>query len=506
MVDHLLHSNDGSPDLNITLLIVLIGGIIILSTILGYYTNILMQQLGFQLRNNIRTAYFKTLLNFPVSFFKDEAVGKLTSRATEDISMLQNVYSGILVPAYQNILFITGCLILMLMLNPFATGIVTLIILCIIPLMYYFSRKIKVSSGESQKEHALANAVMDESLTGIREVKALLLEERRIEKYKNKLIAALVNEVKSSSYQAKSTQSVFVIVSLLLLFIFYIGIYGSSSWSPGSAVAFYFYSYSLTMAFLSLGRVYSRYYHISGSTIKITETIDLNNLTDLNEVDNFYKPNINTLKGKVEFKNVSFGYNSKKLVLNNISFSVNPGEWLLITGPSGSGKSTISSLILGFYKANNGEILIDDKNIKNVDTFTLRNNIGFVGQEAILFEGTIRENILIKNNEISEKKFYDILKISMAEKFINQLPNGADTNIAERGITLSAGQRSRIAIARALVNEPAILVLDEANSMLEGNLEAELWHNLLNQRNDKTTIIFSHHTEFIPKVYKHIQI
>jgi ABC-type multidrug transport system fused ATPase/permease subunit len=305
----------------------------------------------------------------------------------------------------------------------------------------------------------------------------------------------------STRYQAKSTQSVFIIVSLMMLLIFFIGTSGSAAWSPGSAAAFYFYAYSLTMAFLSLGKAYTSYNSISGATAKIAELIgdDGNNI----EVDS---GNLIPLKGKIEFRNVDFSYSADKQVLKDVSFSAAEGEWLLITGPSGSGKSTIANLLLGFYKPSSGDVLVDGINIEGINPTELKHSIGFVGQEAVMFEGTIRENILISGKETDEIKLKEILETSMSGDFINRMPAGLDTNIAERGVTLSAGQRARLAIARALVLDPAILVLDEANSMLEESLEKELWENLYKVRKNKTTIIFSHHTEAIPKVYKHFML
>ena len=230
----------------------------------------------------------------------------------------------------------------------------------------------------------------------------------------------------SSKYQAKSTQSVFVIVSLMLLLIFYMGVSGSSSWSPGSAVAFYFYAYSLTMAFLSLGRAYTSYNSISGATGRIVEIIG----DDIKEAKKTIQIQSEQLKGNIKFKNVTFGYSEDKTVLKDLTFSVNQGEWILITGPSGSGKSTIANLMLGFYEANSGEVIFDGKNIEEIDINIIRGSIGYIGQEAVLFEGTIRENILISGINPNESRLNDLLKISMTEQFIQQLPKGLDTNIA----------------------------------------------------------------------------
>jgi subfamily B ATP-binding cassette protein MsbA len=347
LIDHLTGDNKQSTELNITLLTVLLTVIMLLSTVLGYYTNILMQELGFRLRNDVRNVFFKSLLYKPLAFFKGEQVGSLTSRATEDIGKLQGFYSALVAPVFQNVLFIAGCLLLMLQLNAPATGIVTAIILSAIPVIYYFSKKVKMYSAQSQREHASANAVMDESLTGIRDVKAFVLETLRLKKYTERSESAFEKEMHSARYQAKSTQSVFIIVSLLLLLIFYFGVSGFSAWSPGSAAAFYFYAYSLTMAFLTLGRAYSQYNSIAGATQRIGELIGEEPGNTKAELPKHTEQ----IEGNIEFRNVSFGYSEEKQVLHNISFTANKGEWLLITGPSGSGKSTIANLLLGWYRS-----------------------------------------------------------------------------------------------------------------------------------------------------------
>lgn len=503
MVDSLSGQNDFFAGFGVLTITVLFLCVIIVSAILGYFTNVLMQETGSRLRNDIRGKYFSKILFMPVASFKDEQLGGLSSRATEDIGKLQPVFTNLLVPVYQNILFITGCLILMLILNVPATLIVLVIILTGLPVMFYFSKKIRKLSGEAQKKHASANAVMEESLFGIREVKAFVLEKLRKQKYKKSADEALDLEIRSAAYQARSTQTIFMIVSLMLVVIFYLGTSGYGMWTAGNAAAFYFYAYSLTMAFLSLGRAYTSYNSIAGATSRIVEVLeDLPaNENEISLIDR----RAEMKKGKVEFKNVSFSYNADKIVLKDTSFTAEAGSWLLITGPSGAGKSTVANLLLGFYNTGSGDILIDEKNIEEFNIELLRKGTGFVPQEAILFHGTFRENILL-GREITEERLNHILEVSMSGDFINGLPGGLNTNIAERGITLSAGQRSRLAIARALVNDPAILILDEANSMLEEGLEKELWRKLYEERNNKTTIIFSHHTANIPEVYKHFAL
>jgi ABC-type multidrug transport system fused ATPase/permease subunit len=462
-----------------------------------------MQELGFCLRNNLRLAFFDFLLFRPMSFYKDKQIGELSARATEDIGKVQSVFSGLISTIFQNILFIIGCLLLMLMLNPLATLLVLILILIPLPVFILFSRKIRKYSSAGQSEHDQANAVMEESLVGIREIKSFLLEKLKLKNYIDVLDRGSQKEIKASKLHSKITQTFYFVLSFMLLAIFYKGsiLSGSSGWSIGGVIAFYFYAYTLAMAFLAMGRAYMSYQSIAGAADRVFELIG-----DYEPVSDFIPLSYSiTLKGKIEFKDVSFSYDDTKQVFFNLSFTVESGSWLVVTGPSGSGKSTLASLILRFYKINSGNLLLDGVSINKLDETSIRNSIGFVGQDPMLFQGTIKENILLNRN-FADEKIEKVLKTCRLDRFVSGLPAGLDTFIGERGITLSGGQRARIAIARALISNPAILILDEAGAQLESGLETELWENLYEIRKDKTTVILSHHVENIPKIYKHLEL
>ena len=501
MVDAM--SSNSIKGMSLTTLTLILVIVVLISAILGYYSYVLLQDIGFCLRNNLRSAYYDFLLYRPMSYFKDKQVGELTARATEDIGKVQPIFSGLISTVFQNILFIIGCLILMIMLNPLATLFVLVLILLPLPLLILFSRKIRNLSSSGQAEQDRANAIMEESLVGIREIKSFIMEKLKLKQYRESLENGTEKELRSSKLHSKINQIFYFILSVMLLFIFYKGsiLSGSSGWSIGGVIAFYFYSYTLAMAFLAMGKAYMSYQSIAGAADRIYEM-----LGDYNIMDTTFIPStLLNLKGRVEFKDVSFRYEETKPVLLNFSFVIYDGEWMLITGPSGSGKSTLASLILRFYIPHSGEILLDNFSIISIDSNSLRTNTGYVGQDPILFQGTIRENILMERN-IKEERIKEVLKICCLEDFVNNLPTGIDTLIGERGITLSGGQRSRIAIARAIAADPTILILDEAGSQIEMELETELWKNLREDRENKTTIILSHHIENIPKVYKHIEL
>lgn len=497
-------SGNSSTDVSMTTLTVLLVIVFLLSTILGYYTFVQMQELGIILRNNLRSAFYEKLLFLPLSFYKDRQIGELSSRATEDISKVQPVFTSLVSPAFQNILFILGCIILMLLLNITATIIVVALTLLPLPFLVLYSRKIRKLTTKSQAEHAGANALMQETLVGIKEIKSFVLEKLKLTRYKERLDKASINELEASKYHSKITQTVYLILSVILLGIFFAGTSKTFSpgWSIGSVIAFYFYAYTMTMAFLAAGRVYLFYQGIAGAADRIQEILEQNITSPGKEI--ILKSSDFT--GKIEFKDVSFSYEENKPVLSHLSFNCDAGDWLLITGASGSGKSTIANMIAGLYEPQEGIICVDDIPMKNIDIYGFRKDLGYVTQDPVLFQASIRENIDLTHRPISEERLNKVLKICCLDEFITDLPEGLNTIIGERGITVSGGQKARIAIARAIVTDPTLLILDEANSMLEPELEKELWENLLKERTGKTSIILSHHFENIPKVYKRLDL
>ena len=508
--------NGGSVyDFNIGTFTLILVIVFLLAAVLGYYNYVLMQQLGFLLRNKLRSEFYSSLLYREMSFYKDHQLGELSSRATEDIGRLQPLFLNLVAPVYQNVLFIAGCLAIMLVINWYATLIVLGLILLIVPVVLLFSRKIRVYSAESQQKHSDANAFMEETLFGIREIKSFVLEKIKIASYASRIKEASGPELEASKLHSGISHAIQLALSVLIIGVFYAGTSKtfSSGWSIGSIVGFYFYAYAVTMAFVSAGRVYLNYQVIRGATHRIIEL--LNNVPLNKSGEKFYDSlgrrlteELSDIKlsGKIEFRDVTFGYNTGTDVLKNVSFKIEPGTWLLITGPSGCGKSTIANLLLGFYSHGRGEILIDDKSIDSYNIYALRKQTGFAGQEPVLFHGTIKENILFSENNISPQRLNEVLRITCLDEFVNGLPAGVDTVIGERGITLSGGQRARIAIARAIIFEPPVLILDECNAMLENELERKLWQNLSDDRKNKTTIILSHHLENIPQVYNQLKM
>jgi len=485
----------GSSGATIDLLCLILLGIFAASALVGYFQQVEMKTLGFLLRNSVRTRLYHSLLDRPMSFHRNAQVGELSARATEDVGKLQNLFSDLLSPAYQNALFVAGCLVLMAMLSPAATLMIIALVAAPAPFVFLLSRRIRTLAVESRNDHASANAFLAESLAGIRDIKAFVREKLELRRYTTLLDRALGTEVASSMLHVRVNQAVYLLVSGALLVIFYAGTRGTlvPGWTIGNVIAFYFYSYTMTMAVLSIGKIYLLFQDFSAALGRITD------LMDRQPVQLPAGASRHRVAGEVTFDHVSFSYDGTTEVLRDVDLTIGSGEWYLIAGPSGSGKSTLASLLMGFHHPGRGEILVDGIPLQAWDLGALRRQIGYVGQEPVLIHGTLRENIVFSDSPVTAEELSRAIDTSCLADLISSMPAGLETIVGERGYTLSGGQKARIAVARAIIHDPPILVLDEANAMLGSDLERRLWKNLARERQRKTTIVFSHHHQNLPR-------
>ncbi len=504
LVKHLVDQfTNGSGDGTTQGLAWILVAVLITSTLLGYYQQTRMNALGILLRNDLRLALYRSLLSQSLGFFSKNRVGELSAVAAEEIAKVQPLFSSFLAPLYQNGLFVLGCIALMLYLNWLATLFVLVVMILPLPYILHLSKRIPLLSVGTQKAHGRAHAFFEETLVAIREIKGFLREQLELQRYNTVLENSMQSELAGSSLRVKTSQTVYLLLSLVLLTVFYAGASKSlfPDWSIGGLIAFYFYAYMMTMAVISVERIYLTYQNIAGALDRLMTLVPVTEQQPPSPVS-LPKP----IRGRIEFHNVSFGYTLDHPVLQNVSFVIEPGVWTLVTGPSGSGKSTVMNLIMGFYEALSGQILIDGIEVNRNTTNMLRRAMGFVGQDPLLLHGTLRENIAFTEAGATDEHLQDSLRIACLSDLVNELPQGLHTIVGERGYTLSGGQKVRIAIARAIVFDPPILILDEANAMLESDLEQQLWSNLLECRRNKTTLILTHHSGNIPRIDQLLQL
>ncbi|MBL0176150.1 MAG: ABC transporter ATP-binding protein [Ignavibacteria bacterium] len=486
------------------LLVAALAALFALSSVAGYYAHAATMEAGFLLRNELRARFFERLLARPLTFHRAQQTGELSARAIDDIGRLQPFFAGLLAPALQQMLVVAGCIALMALLHPLMTAAAIGLMLVPIPFLRFSGTRILGFYTDSTALHARASALFEETLVGIREVQSFSREETQASRYRALHRDALRGEMRAAKRQAGAQQGVSFLLGIVLLGVFFVSATRVvfPEWPVSGAVAFYLYAYTLAMASVALGRLYLTWQGLAGA-LRRTSALFLDASTTAPPASGVHRAPV---LGAVAFRGVSFSYVPGIPVLEDFSLSVAAGEWLVVEGASGCGKSTIAALLPRLCDAQGGEILIDGIAIGAWDLAHLRGSIGLVAQEPVLFHGTLRENILFAPGDADPERLEQVLAASCVDQFLDALPGGLDTLVGERGTTLSGGQKSRIAIARALLLDPAILVLDEANAMLDADLEILLWTRLRAERAGKTTIVLGHHVSRIPPPYSHIAL
>ncbi|UMB61561.1 ABC transporter ATP-binding protein/permease [Lutibacter sp. A80] len=469
--------------------ILLIIGAALLS---GFFTFIMRQTIivtsrliEFDLKNEIYQQYQRLSLNF----YKKNKTGDLMNRISEDVSKVR-MYFGPAIMYTMNmlVLFIVA---IIKMYNIDAT----LTIYTILPLpvlsvsIYLLSRIINKRSTIVQQYLSKLTANAQETFSGISILKSYGIEQNSINEFGNLAITTKEKNINLFKAQALFFPLMIFLIGLSNILVIYIGglRYLAGEITIGVIAEFIMYVNMLTWPVAVVGWVTSIVQQAEASQKRINEFLkhepEIKNLAETSS----------KINGVIEFKNVTFTYDDTNITaLKNLSFTVKQGETLAILGNTGSGKSTILDLIARLYDTDSGEILIDDKNIKTLNLNDLRQNIGFVPQEAFLFSDTIKNNIKFGNNTASDAKIEQTAKDAYIHHNIVDFNEGYNTYVGERGVTLSGGQKQRVSIARALIKDPKILILDDCLSAVDTETEETILNNLHKVSKNKTTLIASH--------------
>ncbi|MEI8135850.1 MAG: ABC transporter ATP-binding protein [Bacteroidota bacterium] len=425
------------------------------------------------------------------SFYKQNTTGDLMNRISEDVGKVR-MYSGPAVMYLANTIVTTiTVLIFMLNVNVQLTLIVFLPLPLLSYLIYRVSDMINKQSGKVQKELGNLTTQAQESFSAIRVIKAYARETFFVEKMKEKNEVYKKTALKLATIESFFGPAMVLMIGLsVLLTVWYGGrLTIQNKIEPGNVTEFIFYVFRLTWPFASLGWVTSLIQRASASQERINEFLNTKPSIINSNTESYL------IKGEIEFKNVSFIYPENNIqAVKNISFKLQPGQTLGITGKVGSGKSSILNLITRQYDVTNGEILIDQKNIKQHNLHLLRKNMGVVPQEVFLFSDTIGNNILFGSSETttSKEKIEFAAKQAQVHDNIMTFPENYETIVGERGVTLSGGQKQRISIARALINKPQLLIFDDCLSAVDTETEENILNNLTKEMENKTAIIVSH--------------
>ena len=455
-----------------------------------YGQNYLMSWVGQRVIIDIRGEVFRKLQRLSMSFYDRNKTGTIMSYVTNDVSALQGAMVDNTVELVTESIILIGSVCAMIYLDWKLTLFTILTFPVVLFFMNFFGKKIRRSGGQIQEAAADITSVLQESVSSARVVKSFVREQYEIERFERENEANLKANLKNAKYMATLTPTIEFVAALGVTMILWYGgnnvIDGETT--AGSLVAFLAYAVNISNPIKRITRTTGTIPRALAAAQRVFDVLDLpeevHDLPDAKELP--------AVTGSVRFEHVSFSYNAGDEILHDLSFEAKPGQAVGLVGPSGAGKSTIASLLPRFYDCVGGTIRIDGKDIKHVTLDSLRNQVGIVPQETILFNGSVYDNILYGRLDATKEEIESAAKAANAHDFIMELPEGYNTKLGDRGVNISGGQRQRIAIARAILKDPRILVLDEATSALDTESERVVQEALNRLMVGRTSIIIAH--------------
>ncbi|MEH7884785.1 ABC transporter ATP-binding protein [Bacillus sp. JJ1609] len=438
----------------------------------------------------MRRQLFRHFHKLPIDFFNKRQHGELMSRVTNDIENVSSTLNSSVIQIFSSLLTLVGTLVVMIWLSP----LLTIVTMVIVPVMFWGMKWITNRTGklykEQQRRLGEMNGYIEETISGQKIIKSFSQENKVIEEFriKNK-------ELKQSGYWAQTfTGFIPKLMNMLnnLSFTLVAAVGGyfalKDMVSIGTIVIFTEYARQFTRPLNDLSNQFNTLLSAVAGADRVFDILD----TDEEAIDENAAADLPEIKGKVEFKQVSFSYEKGGDTVSNLSFKAKPGDSIALVGPTGAGKSTIINLISRFYEPDSGAIFIDGHDSKKIKRESLRQQMAFVLQDSFLFQGSIRENIRYGRLDASDEEVEKAAKAANAHSFIKRLPNGYDTELKQDDAGISQGQKQLLSIARAILADPSILILDEATSSIDTITELKIQEALQHLMRGRTTFIIAH--------------
>lgn len=474
--------------------------VLIANVVMRYFFMYLLAELGQNVLRDLRVKVFNHITQLRLRYFDQTPIGTSTTRTINDISAINEVFTQGVITILADLLAVLTVLGIMF----YTSWRLTLISLVTLPLLvwatYIFSKKVKDSYERVRSNVARMNAFLQERITGMRIVQIFNAEKQEAEKFR-----VINRDYTSANLDSVLYYSIFFpvvelisAISLALMVWIGAGAYLEDKVSFGALVAFPLY---LDLLFRPVRMAADKFNTLQMGLVAAERVFKLIESDEI--IPNQGKVVKDHLKGKVEFKKVSFAYDEENYILHDLDFTIQPGQTMALVGSTGSGKSTIINIMNRFYDIQKGQILLDDIDIRDYELNALRQRIAIVLQDVFLFDGTVYENITLKDMSISLEKVQEAAKIIGADEYISKLPNGYQFMVTERGSNLSVGQRQLISFVRALVIDPDILILDEATSSIDTETELVIQHAIEKLIEKRSSIIIAHrlstirHADFI---------
>jgi ATP-binding cassette subfamily B protein/subfamily B ATP-binding cassette protein MsbA len=491
LIEHVTSGQATQTAQLVTTLSLLGLGIFILRGVLQFLRSYMAHIAGWGVVADLRTHLYEHMQRLSLRFYEDKQVGQLMSQMVNDSDLFEMLIAHALPDVIVNVLTLGGVVIVLASLNW------QLLLLSLLPVpvmligLRIYARYVRPAFRFRQKELGDLNALLNENITGIREIKAFTREEdelarvgSRIDRYRISLLRALRLMATFSPFIEFSS-------SLGILVVIYFGgrLASQGALEVSDLVAFFLYLEILYQPIRMLSGAWENVQAALAGADRVSELLD--EAPEVHDQENALAlPGL--ARGDISFQGVSFAYTQSDIVLENINLDIPAGAIVALVGPTGVGKSTLASLIPRFYDVDSGSITLDSRDIRTLKLSSLRSQVSMVLQDVYLFYGSVRENILFGRPEASHAEVVEAAKIANAHEFIVNLPDGYDTMVGERGVKLSGGQKQRVSIARALLKDAPILILDEATSSVDTETELLIQQALERLIAGRTTIIIAH--------------
>ena len=473
---------------------------VLLTFVLQFVQTFAMQLVGQNVMYDLRKQVFEHLQRLQMSYFDRNPVGRLVTRVTTDIDVLNDMFASGVVAVFGDFFTLVSIMVVMLKLDLR----LALLTFAVLPLIILATAMFRKAVRESYRRIRLAiariNSYLQEHITGMSVLQLFNREEKSYEEFE-KINGAYLKAYKDSilAYGLFYPTVEFLGVLAIVIILYKGGgmILGGTL-TVGTAIAFIQYSQRFFRPIQDLSDKYNILQAAMASSERIFRLLD----TPVKISDSAQPQGLAESRGRVEFRNVSFAYRDNHRVLEDVSFTIEPGETVAVVGHTGAGKTTLTNLLLRFYDVQEGAILFDDVDIRNLNLHELRSNFGIVLQDAFLFSGTVASNIRLGTEGISDQQIRDAVRRVNMLDFIKSLPGGFEEPVKERGATLSSGQKQLLSFARALAHDPKILILDEATSSVDPETEHMIREGLRRLLENRTSLVIAHRLSTIQNASK----